>query len=248
VSGCRLAYKLANASSRPSVLVVEAGGHPEEDQTLRAPFHRYTSAFTRPDLDHGHVTVPEKQLNGRNIQYFRGKGLGGSSITNFQVYLWGSQEDYNRWASLVGDDTWNFENVKRAFQEIEDYDFKGSTGYSHLAKPDAKQHGHDGMVRISLPSVLETGVQPGIEALIKHGHTVNLDFNTGNPIGVGLVPSSSSHDGRTTSATAHLVETPGNLTIWTGTAVHKLVMEGTKVVGIEAADGRKGTSARSSLW
>jgi len=38
---------------------------------------------TRPDLDHGYVTVPQKELNGREIPYARGKGLGGTSIMNF---------------------------------------------------------------------------------------------------------------------------------------------------------------------
>ncbi|KAF2473694.1 choline dehydrogenase [Lindgomyces ingoldianus] len=245
-AGCRLANKLANAASRPSVLIVEAGGQPEGD-TLRAPFHRYTPAFTRPDLDHGHVSIPEKELNGRTIQYTRGKGLGGSSILNFAVYLWGSQEDYNRWAELVGDDSWKWEHVKKAYQDIENFDYLGSNQYSDLARPDPKEHGHDGMVKVCLPPVLEKGVIPVMEALANHGETMTLDFNTGNPIGVGVFPSTYSVEGRTTSATAHLVNLPDNLTIWTDAAVHKLVMEGTKVVGIETADGRTATSGKDVI-
>lgn len=81
-AGCLLAHRLANASTRPSVLLIEAGAKPEGD-TLRAPYHRYTPGLTRQDLDHGYVTVPQKELNGREIPYQRGKGLGGTSILNF---------------------------------------------------------------------------------------------------------------------------------------------------------------------
>ncbi|ORY09615.1 choline dehydrogenase [Clohesyomyces aquaticus] len=245
-AGCRVAYKLAHAPSRPSVLLVEAGGYPEGD-TLRAPFFRYATAFVRPDLDHGHVSGPNKELNDRTINYTRGKGLGGSSIMNFQVYLWGADEDYNRWADLVGDDTWRWPNVKRAFMEIEDFDFEGAKQYSHLANPDPKEHGHSGMVKVSLPPILEKGVAPELEAVIKNGEQINLDFNTGNPIGMGIVANSSGPEGRTTSATAHLVDVPENLTIWTDAAVHKLVIDGTKAVGIETADGRKATSGKDVI-
>jgi choline dehydrogenase-like flavoprotein len=116
-SGSLLANRLANARTRPSVLLIEAGGKPE-GETLRAPFHRYSLAYTRPDLDHGYLTVPQKELNGRSIQYMRGKGLGGSSVLNFAVYLYGSGEDYNRWAELVGDDSWRWEETKERFKRV----------------------------------------------------------------------------------------------------------------------------------
>lgn len=81
-AGCRLAYRLADAPTKPSVLLLEAGGNPVGD-TISSPYDRYTPAFTRPDLDHGYSTVPQKELNNRVIPYLRGKGLGGSSILNF---------------------------------------------------------------------------------------------------------------------------------------------------------------------
>jgi choline dehydrogenase-like flavoprotein len=156
------------------------------------------------------------------------------------VYLYGSSEDYNRWAEIVGDDNWRWENTQNSFKEIENFDTEGAKDYPHLANPNAKDHGHEGVVKVSLPSVLEEGVQPTMEALIKAGEKVNLDANSGNPVGISVFPSSYSKDGRTTSATAHLVDAPENLEIWTDAAVHKLVFEGAKVVGIETADGRRG--------
>lgn len=82
VAGCLLASRLANASTQPSVLLIEAGGTPT-GETLLPPYDRYTPAFTRPDLDYGYTTTAQSELNNRVIPYLRGKGLGGSSILNF---------------------------------------------------------------------------------------------------------------------------------------------------------------------
>ena len=81
-SGCLLAATLSSTQSRPSVLLIEAGGEPVGD-TLRSPYDRYTPAFTRPDLDHGYSTTAKSQLNGRVLPHARGKGLGGSSALTF---------------------------------------------------------------------------------------------------------------------------------------------------------------------
>ncbi|KAF2709121.1 GMC oxidoreductase [Pleomassaria siparia CBS 279.74] len=197
-------------------------------------------AAARPELDHGFVSTPQEYLDGRTIIYTRGKGLGGSSILNFSVYLYGSGEDYNRWAEVVGDDSWRWENTQKAFQAMERFDTTGVKGYEYLANPNAKDHGHDGKIEVCLPAVLEDGVATSMDALINNGEKINLDPNSGDPIGISIFPSSNSKDGRTTSATAHLVDGPDNLHIWTDAAMHRLVFEGTKVVGIETADGRKG--------
>jgi hypothetical protein len=34
------------------------------------------------------------------------------------VYLYGSKEDYDRWARLVGDESWNWEHTKEIFKDV----------------------------------------------------------------------------------------------------------------------------------
>ena len=226
--------------------MLEAGSNPEGDY-LRAPAHRYSGPALRPDLDHGYISEPEPGLNGREIAYTRGKGLGGSSIVNFGVYLYGSGEDYNRWADLVGDDDWKWDSVKESFHIIETYDFDGASQYSHLANPATSNHGTTGALKVGLPPVLERGVIPSMEALIEAGEKLNLDPNSGDPVGVSIFPNSYSKEGRCTSAIAHLVDPPNNLKVWTNATTEKLVFEGTRVVGIVTADGRKGMRLRSNF-
>lgn len=195
----------------------------------------------RPDLDFGYVSEPEPALNNRTITYNRGKGLGGSSILNFGVYLYGSEGDYERWAELVGDSEWGWEKVKDSFHAMEDYDYVGSkSGYKHLADPSTSSHGKTGKLKVGLPPVLEKGAAPHIEALAEAGAELNLDLNSGNPIGIGVFPYSYSKEGRSTSAIAHLKDSPKNLEVWTGAVVERLSWDGERVVGVETGDGRNG--------
>jgi choline dehydrogenase-like flavoprotein len=225
--------------------VVEAGSHPSGDE-LFPPFLRYAAPTLRPELDYAYKSKPQEYLNNRIITYPRGKGLGGSSVLNFQVYLYGSSEDYNHWAELVGDDSWNWEYTRESFRKIENYEFDGSKAYSHLANPQPENHGTSGRVKVCLPPLLEKGIAPVVEAVAASGEKINLDFNSGDPLGIGIFPSSTSKNGRTTSATAHLVDAPDNLEIWTDATVHRLQFDGNKVVGIETADGRKGEQGSCS--
>lgn len=52
------------------------------------------------------------------MPYVRGKGIGGSSLLNFMVYLRGSSADYDRWAELVGSEDWAWDRVLRSFQKV----------------------------------------------------------------------------------------------------------------------------------
>ncbi|KAH5372463.1 hypothetical protein HBI49_062490 [Parastagonospora nodorum] len=245
-AGCLLAHRLSTSAARPSVLVLEAGSQPDGEY-LTAPFHRCHPLMLRPDLDHGYVSEAEPRLNGREIAYTRGKGLGGSSILNFGVYLYGSKEDYNRWGDEVGDAEWKWDSVKDSFHAIETYDFEGIREYAHLADPSGEGHGTAGGVRVGLPPVLEKGVVPQMEALRDAGEKLNKDPNSGDPIGMSVFPMSYDKRGRCTSAMAHLMESPSNLEVWTGATVRDLVFEGERVVGVRTADGREASASKDVI-
>lgn len=63
--------------------------------------------------------MPQKHLKGQEIDYSRGKGLGGSSVINFACWVIGPDEDFDEWARKVGDDAWSWKNVKERFKKIE---------------------------------------------------------------------------------------------------------------------------------
>lgn len=56
-------------------------------------------------------------MNDRKIPFARGKGLGGSSKTNFTAWTWGFEDDYDNWASMVADESWNWKNVQQRLKK-----------------------------------------------------------------------------------------------------------------------------------
>lgn len=103
----------------PSVLLLEAGGDNSDVAYLNGA-ERSTLAFEEnTPLNWSYKTVPQHHLAGRSIDYSRGKGLGGSTAINFCGWVVGSRDDYDHWATLVGDDAFGWRNVKRCLNKIE---------------------------------------------------------------------------------------------------------------------------------
>lgn len=63
--------------------------------------------------------MPQTQLSGQEIDYSRGKGLGGSTAINFCGWVVGSRDDYDEWARLVGDESFGWSNVRKCLDRIE---------------------------------------------------------------------------------------------------------------------------------
>jgi choline dehydrogenase-like flavoprotein len=78
-------YGLAQSAKNPKILLLEAGG-PNDDKNLRVDGQRWLT-FLNKDLNWGYKTVPQEHAANRELDYSRGKGLGGSSAINFGVFV-----------------------------------------------------------------------------------------------------------------------------------------------------------------
>lgn len=115
-AGCVLAERLS-ADGHTRVTLVEAGDDdPERAAELQVPL-LFPRAFGGP-ADWGFQTVPQPGLEGRVIPVPRGRGLGGSSAINAQLWLRGHQSDYDEWRA-AGLDGWGYADVARAFDRAE---------------------------------------------------------------------------------------------------------------------------------
>ena len=97
------------------VTVLEAGP-PDKDKFIHIPAG--FSKLFHSEVDWNYATEPQKELDGREIYWPRGKTLGGSSSMNAMMWVRGFAADYDEWGKLAGE-SWDFAHVEKYFRRIE---------------------------------------------------------------------------------------------------------------------------------
>ena len=95
--------------------MLEAGPR-DKDKFIHIPA-AFAKLF-RSRVDWDYLTEPQKELDGREIYWPRGKMLGGSSSMNAMMWVRGFAADYDEWGSLAGDE-WDYAHVEKYFTRIE---------------------------------------------------------------------------------------------------------------------------------
>jgi choline dehydrogenase-like flavoprotein len=218
-------------------LLLEAGDGNDGDAT-KILSERYSTFSDHPEINWGYKSVPQQVLGGRQVDYSRGKALGGSSAINFGVYTIGPMDDYDEWARLVGDDAFNWENTRRRYKKIENYHANLRPEYQKYAHPKPANHGTDGPLHVELAKIWEPEqlVFNVLDSARTYGFGNNLDINSGDPLGVGVAPNTSYKGYRRTAASAFLQDPPSNLKIIINSPVTKILIEDKRAVGVVADD------------
>lgn len=111
-----------------TVAVIEAGTWAETvvGNLTEVPGYDFTFAVKSPNatltgVDWGFVTTPQQAIGGQVFRYPRGKALGGS--TNLNAMAWGdsSRGTFAKWADEVGDDSWQYDNIKQYYRKAENF-------------------------------------------------------------------------------------------------------------------------------
>ena len=115
-AGCLLANRLsADPSAR--VLLLEAGGK-DNYHWIHIPVG-YLYLMGNPRADWGFKTAAEPGLNGRSLNYPRGRVLGGCSSINGMIYMRGQARDYDLWRQM-GNPGWAWDDVLPYFKKHQD--------------------------------------------------------------------------------------------------------------------------------
>ena len=220
-AGCVLANRLS-ADPKVSVLLIEAGGN-DDWMWIRIPVG-YLYCIGNPRTDWCYKTVAEAGLNGRAINYPRGRVIGGSSSINAMLYLRGQARDYDEWAQLTGDSSWSWAQVLPVFMQSED----------HWRGADEK-HGAGGELRVEAPRVQWDIIDAFKNAAVECGIPATEDFNRGNNEGVSRFDVTQKSGVRWSAARAFLdpARSRPNLTVVTDALVHRVTFEGQRATGVE---------------
>lgn len=218
-AGCVLAARL---SEDPDVKValIEAGAADTADEIhIPAAFSTLFKSQWDWDLD----TEPEPELHRRRAYLPRGKMLGGSSSMNAMIYIRGNRADYDQWAA-DGATGWSYDDVLPYFRKAESNE-RGADDF----------HGADGPLTVSESRSMNPLCDAWVDGAVEAGFDHNEDFNSGEQLGVGRFQVTQRDGMRCSTAVAYLhpVAERKNLTVITDAHARKVLIEGSRAVGVE---------------
>lgn len=218
-AGCVLANRLS-ANPNNKVILLEAGGR-DWNPWIHIPVG-YFKTIHNPSVDWCYRTEPDPGLNGRSIEWPRGKVLGGSSSLNGLLYVRGQRQDYDRWRQM-GNAGWGWDDVLPLFKRAENNE-RGADDY----------HGDQGPLSVSNMRIQRPITDAWVAAAQAAGYNFNSDYNGAEQEGVGFFQLTARNGRRCSSAVAYLhpIKKRENLTIVTHAQADKIEIEDGRAVGV----------------
>ncbi|MEP5154135.1 choline dehydrogenase [Planktotalea sp.] len=222
-AGCVLANRLS-ADPKNRVVLLEAGGR-DINPWIHIPVG-YFKTIHNPKVDWCYKTEPDPGLNGRSIEWPRGKVLGGSSSLNGLLYVRGQPQDYDRWRQM-GNVGWGWDDVLPLFKRSENNE-RGADEF----------HSADGELSVSNMRIERPITDAWIEAAQTAGYKFNPDYNGADQEGVSFFQLTARNGLRCSSAAAFLrpAKSRENLEIITHAQVQNIVIEGNRATAVRYLD------------
>jgi len=230
-AGCLIANRLS-ADPDKRVLILEAGGR-DNWIWYHIPVG-YLFAIGNPRSDWCFKTEPEAGLNGRSLNYPRGKVIGGSSAINAMIYMRGQAADYDHWRQL-GLAGWGWDDVLPLFKRHEDH-FLG----------ESAAHAVGGEWPVAAPRVRWDLLDAFRAAAEQAGIKSIPDFNCGDNEGCCAFHVNQKRGRRVSTARAFLKPAlhRANLRLETGCLVERVVFDGKRASGVRWRQGGATRTAR----
>jgi choline dehydrogenase/4-pyridoxate dehydrogenase len=229
-AGCTLAHRLTEDPG-VKVLVIEAGGW-DRDPWIHIPLG-WGRILQKRLHDWMYFAEPSPTMDGRRIECARGKVVGGSSSINAMAYYHGHRTDYDRWAANRLPE-WSYAHVLPYFRRQESWEGGANT-----------YRGGDGPLTTQYSRFEDPLCDAFIKAGRSMGYPITEDYNGSIQEGFGKIQMTLQQGRRCSAATAYLRPAlkRRNLTLRVNSLVARVVMSGSRAVGIEYLErGQKCTA------
>jgi choline dehydrogenase len=221
-AGAVVANRLS-ADPDTTVVALEAGPR-DKNRFISIPAG--FSRLFRSEIDWDYLTEPQQGLNGREIYWPRGKVLGGSSSMNAMMWVRGFAADYDEWALRAGPQ-WSYAEALGYFRRIENV-----TAAWHFVTGD--DSGVTGPVHISPQCSPRPLTAARLAATRECGYSTARP-NSPRPEGFCETVVTQHRGARCSTADAYLKPAMRrkNLTVLTEATATRVLLDGTRAVGVE---------------
>jgi choline dehydrogenase len=232
-AGAVVASRLSE-DPRNSVLLLEAG--PATHPWSKIPIG-YAKLINNPAANWLYSSEPEAGTNGRRLPVPRGRILGGSSAINGLAFVRGQAQDFDTWAQM-GNRGWSYREVLPFFKRMESY---------QAGEGDDAYRGRSGPLRITNPVPRDPLIKAIIEAAGQVGIRHNPDYNGARQDGIAMSQASIASRRRMSTAYCYLeaIGKRPNLTIETHALSERLILDGSRCVGVRYSVGDQVREARA---
>ena len=223
-AGSVVASRLSEDKDK-KVLLIEAGGHYDENPMLHVPYYFFNLQHTEHDWEY--YTEPQKVsclgLKEERGFWPRGKVLGGSSMLNGMHYTRGSKYEFDEW-ERNGCTGWSYKDVLPYFLKSEDIKIP--------ELKDSPYHSSGG------PLSVESGkATPLAELYMKAGRELgynNTDYNGEDQEGFNYMQETTRNGLRSSTSVEYLGNTAsrGNLHIAVNSFVTKVEIKNSRATGV----------------
>ncbi len=233
-AGCVLANRLSSNTNN-KILLLEAGGR-DLNPWIHIPVG-YFKTMHNPNTDWCFKIQSDPGLNGREMNYPRGKTLGGSSSINGLLYIRGQSQDYNYWRQL-GNIGWGWDDVLHYFKKAENQEH-GENEFHSVGGPLSVS---DQRIKLEILDIF-------ISAAEEFGIPRLNDFNTGNNEGCGYFQVTERNGLRCSTAVGYLnpVKKRKNLKIVTKAHIKNVEFENLRAIVVNYWKNGNITKAKANV-
>jgi choline dehydrogenase len=218
-AGCVVASRLSEDGSK--VVLLEAGPR-DTNMWIHIPAG-VLKVLNVPGINWNFLSESEPGTDGRQLQWPRGKVLGGTSSINGMLYVRGNPMDYDNWAQM-GCRGWSYDEVLPFFKKSETYRGTGDPEFRSKGGPLIVED-----YRTILPLT-----HAYVEAAQQAGFPFTPDYNGKSQEGVAYSQMTRRGKWRGSTAQTFLREARGrnNLRVETDATVTRLTFDGKTCTGV----------------